>query len=624
MLSFFRRYRLWFPLCAIVLIVLSGRQLYFSVLPADGWLERGWYALRDGEYTEAERCFVWARRKAPNSEMAPLALAALYETELHGPPPATRLGPAGHLPIIGPRLRALNRELSERRAAYAVKLSRDAQEYAFRRYGDARMSRLFEEWKSYPRETEEMATAAWDAQQGNYTMALDRFTRLEDERPQAFNHIIRSFPPLLTLYQHVYWRLGLVRDVARLETLKRTLPRVQWPPSAAALAHNARMSILKVDPPARVWAVAGDRLWDDAWVTPRYDEKVFWLNTASLRGTDPQDVPSQAPARYLLLPAPRGGVSLLALPTTNHRLDDYFGWWRWDGLDWRAQRGGDVAALREILEHRLGGRENARILDFTRASSAWLGNVQYISLTGWLGSGPASLLLRRDAGLTQVPGQAPQQIIAHDGALWTHEDMGFDRMRPNGDVTEYRERTVVRLGKLFEPGRRLARLPIRLDPTWQLARDGAGRLWLVSWDGRAPAARAVWEHGTFRAATAAERAAADGGIVDAADRLWLAAELPRGFRRDAWRTPPGLPAVKTPATYAVDRRGQVWMISGGIAARWETNRWVSIINRLPGIHPTFDGLAAAGNGVLILESGMSPGALDTESLRFNERVCYLE
>ncbi|HEY3417456.1 MAG TPA: hypothetical protein VGM23_11285, partial [Armatimonadota bacterium] len=304
---------------ALVLIVLSGRQLYFSFLPADGWLNRGWYALRDGEYTEAERCIIWARRKAPNAEVPSLALAALYEKELHGPPHAMRLGPAGHLPIIGPRLRALNHELYARRAAHAVEMSRDAQEYAFRRYGDARMPRLFEVWKSYPRETEEAATAAWDAQQGNYSMALERFSRLEMDAPQAFRQITQGFPPLLTLYQQVCWRLGLVQDVARLTTLQDALLRFSWPTTAASFPYNARLSTLKVNPPARVWAIMGNRLRDNAWVTPEYDEKVFWLDTTALKGTR-QDIALQSPAHYLLLPAPRG-VSLLAFPTSSKDLD---------------------------------------------------------------------------------------------------------------------------------------------------------------------------------------------------------------------------------------------------------------------------------------------------------------
>ncbi len=149
-----------------------------------------------------------------------------------------------------------------------------------------------------------------------------------------------------------------------------------------------------------------------------------------------------------------------------------------------------------------------------------------------------------------------------------------------------------------------------LDEAWQLAQQGAGRLWLVSWDGRRLALHATWTGATFRSPSSAEQQGAAQGFLDTSGHAWFTADLPRGFYRDAWRQVPGLPPCASPASYAVDGKGRIWVICRGIIARWD-GHWASVANHLPGLAVSATSILAAGNGVLIT---LIPG----------ERVCYME
>lgn len=567
-----RRYRWWALLVTVAVIFLLGRECYLILLPADAWLDRGWYAMRDKQYPAAEYAFRRARRKAPHDDVPRIALGALYATDAY---PASPFGRLMRINLLSSLLRPIEYQYERRWLQHKWQCYTAANRWLHDHYGDLPVGHLWRDgWKSDPRGMRMALQAAREASVGRFDAAWKQFHILREAHAASLDR----FPFWVQLLSaEVAWRTGHRAEVwATLREAPGHVLSNEWGQRYDWLERNTRLPDPHTPPTVQTWTLRDRRLLDGLSALPR--------------GTD----------ETLVLPAP-GGAYLLTLPFLGGGSGDDVRWWQWDGRSWTARAVGDRAVIEQTLCP-AGPSSGAKELFAPQAWTAWSGTTEYLAIFGTLEGTFRRLLFRLDGTVRQMGGHSPREILLHDGDLWVHEDLGFERVTPDGQVTEFRGRAVTDLGNTAELfGSPQARPAARtfLANDWQLADDARGHLWLVAWNRRNVVLRARWDGVAFVPSTAAEQAGATQAILDATGRVWMNADLPRGFRRDAWRTVvhPGAP-LPNEAGYAVDRSGRVWVAGGGIAARWEAGRWVGIAAALPDFPDTVT-IVAAGDGVLI-------------------------
>jgi hypothetical protein len=584
-----RQYRWWIAVAAVALLIGVARWAYFAWLPMDGWLTRGWYAMHEGHYPMAEACFTRAARKNPRSLLPRLAQVALYRKEIREPEKYAPFGPLVKVPIAQRYLR----ETASTRAEQGEKRAREqlAQEQAWfaAQFGAVSMEEIFDTaWLVYPRETAELTAAMAAACAGDARTAYARFAMLEAGDAKTFAYLTGLDGRTLHYYADTAWRLGRRADAQRIlalpaATLQPWQVKATWRWQALSLMTADNYHISGPDPRPRA----------QSWVV-------------SLTEMRPGICPI-APAESLrVVVAPgRGGAHLFVMP--QYGGPALPGWWRWDGRAWRAQLEDDRKALFATEMSSVHGMSSiwkvSRTPDARVASSTWSATNEYLSVP----VGPAAReLVEVGAGIHLLKGHAPREIALVNGELWVHDGEGFTRLCADGTSEVYRGRAVTRIGTFLGGQEALPPARCAVSNDWLLARDGASRLWLVSWNPRIGGVtlRARWDGAAFRPATPPEQQAVRGGVLDSAGRIWFAADLPQGFQRDAWRVVPGRARHIEIATYAVDAGGRVWVVCDAIAARWVGTRWHSIANRLPGPGVPFTNIVASGNGVVITMPGM--------------------
>ena len=238
--------------------------------------------------------------------------------------------------------------------------------------------------------------------------------------------------------------------------------------------------------------------------------------------------------------------------------------------------------------------------------SAWSTTHTFLSVAERLENLRSDLIAINDK-VVPLRGFVARELALINDELWVHDAYdGFTRLCKDGTRELYRDREVTRVGTFLGGREALPPAKFAVNNGWKMARDGAGHLWLITWDaaGGGVTLRARWDGAAFRPPSALEAAAARGGLLESAGRLWFAADLPNGFQRDAWRAPAGLPKLKDSAVYAVDQRGTPWVVCGAVAARWDGARWQSVANRLPGPAVPFTNIIADQHGVFITLPGM--------------------
>lgn len=584
----FIRRRPWAAaLCSLVLLYLLVRGLYLLLSPADAWLDQGWLALRTGRYPEAEQYFLRAQRKAPRDMLPQLALLTLYEHEQRADPkPVGHFDQWGAVPGLGHYLQAAESYWAQAR----VRRCRRAAP-ALYRWGDEQFSErgvperlFFDYWMICPREVRDVVAILRAVEQGQPERAWAIYARLQRRNPQACRFIM-NVPGCDRYVMQAAWHTRHVPELERLVYPYLTTSAGEKYQQLCDLSYNMRLGVAR-QVTARVWSVRDGVI--------REDQR-----------------PAEESSDYRLLLAPaRQGAQLFAspsylLPAPQRRRQ---GWWQWNEAGWQEAPLDAQHLLGDFFQAPLPSGQQL----WPTLCAAWSADAPdatYLVLRKTDTIGRMSLLLRQDArGSQLIGGHSSCELQWLNGDLWLHEERGFSRNTPEQTCTLYDGNTVNRMGSFFVTAKTLPPLAMTLSGAWQLAKDGKGQLWLVSWDGRQPQLRAAWTGSTFRPPSAVEAQAATQGFLDAGGRLWYTAELPRGFQRDAWRRVPGLPAQTDEAQYAVDARRRVWMISGRILARWD-GQWASVADNIPGLPIETTSIVATGNGVLVT---------------FGNRVCYME
>ncbi len=560
-----RRYRWWVLLAGAVMFVVLVRVVYFALLPAEGWLTRGWYAMRDRRYDIALTCFRNAQRNDPQSDLPRLALNSV--ARIHTVHPLSRFAPFAAIPFLGDRLVAWDALMRERRFA-RITANPVWMEATYGPFGASNVPPVIFAgyWGVSSRATTLLFTAMRATAQGQFARAWHAFRQLERDSPSAFTYFRQSSGYVYRYYAYAAVYSGHPRDAERI-LLTLHLP---GQPCDLALLHNLRMGFTD-GPPAEAWEFIGSLQRSDfAWSI------------------------SRSP---LMLAPGRDGAHLL--PATLADTGQH--WWQWDG-HWRERAKQDRRQLagmaRTLFSRSLRDETSQHETKLATLDCAWTTNAEFLIFNRFYDRQTYHGLWRIDHGVTPLSGYDAEQVLGAGSDLWVRGMLDVTRIAANDEVSEYRGRRGQAIGEIFTRPRPLPRPGVALDPHWTLARDGAERLWLVRWDGHELALRATWEQETFRAPTPSETARARGGFVDSAGRLWRPDELPAGFRRDGWRHARGLPAFTGPAVYAVDGRRRVWVVRGGVAACWD-GRWRSVAHRLPSLQPQFVTVVAAGDGVLI-------------------------
>lgn len=593
-----RRHRKWLVLAVVVLLYLLGRLLYDALLPAHTWLDRAWFAMHTGHYAEAERCIRHAKARDPHSDLPDIAAyACAWHNDKNDPSPISRFGVFVKLPLIGEWLQGLDQEQVKSRRDTDPSLHSFHKRYA---YWSVPCDLFWKYWTIYPNEVKTALLIMHAVEQQHYGWAWQQLAQLQQQHPQAYAAFFGSSPlncssPLLyRYYEQAAWHTGHLNELTNAayrmqvaaidfgeyanEPKLETLYTVTNRDVEHALLHNAALGIL---PGASV------KTWSSRHgvLTSVFSDNIRFDG----------DAPVLAPGR-------RFPSVLISLPSAQAPSQQAPLWWQWTGDDWQAAPPVYQRAYADFLD---------TAMLHVPQTEVWYAHslqAEYLSLRSSNNDATRGRILVIGKDVSTISGHSPYEIAWCNGDLWIHEAMGFTRLGADGIGTEYRGHEVMREGHFFSEPETLPPSPLALDNNWRLATDGAGRLWLVSWDGISLQLRAVWTGSAFRPATAEEQQQAAQGFVDAAGRLWLTADLPKGFCRDAWRTVPRLPKMTDAAHYAVDGKGRVWVICGGVVARWD-GAWHSAANRLPGFVVQCKGIVAAGNGVLVV---------------YNERVAYLE
>ncbi len=586
-------YRWWITLYAVLIGALLARQGYLAILPARAWVDRGWQAMASRhDYTAAEDNFTRARRKDPTGDLPRIALWSLYSLETTQPH-CPRFAAWEGVPLLGEYLAARDAAYRRGRVALAKQWLAGAEaERLHRRYGHCAVDAIFANcWRRDSHACEETFLAITDSVDGNYPQTWTRLSRLEHDVPTTYDAIMQAAPTLVFRHAQAAWRTGHLNKAQALFGIASsgvTLVSHQQLLLLAACCHNLMLNSLQPAVPARTWALSGGVLTE----------------VPSLELVDH--------ATFVAAPA-REGAHLLLFSERQAFLH----WWQWEGTDWRKRAASDesllTAQLQQLTQH-ASGYANWPL----RAFSAWSDRHAYLGMNGTLRKinnrrqmveKGINLLLRLDGAAESMDAPASDlACIAPD--LWVRQDDAFMRLQPDQPAVQYLGKSVTRLQEIFGRPEKLPPSALWLNPDWRYAHDGAGRLWLVSWEGHRLLLRAAWTGAAFRPPTPEEQAAVAEGFLDATGRLWRTMELPAGFRRDAWRTVTGLPEETEAASYAVDRRGRVWMTTAnGIAACWQGTLWRSVANRLPA-WGALRAPIAVGDGVLVVVNDLG--------------VCYLE
>jgi len=582
--QYLRRHPVWSALFALALCYLLGHALYIAVLPEAAWLDRGWLAMHNGRYPEAEECFLTALAKDPRDPLPHAALVTMYKHESTLTPPIIAHFHLLHkLPLIGGYAQSVDEQWVMKRMRRLPGLASIHALFIKERFSQPSvLETLFDNyWLTYPRQVHAMIAAMRAVDQQQYAQAWAAFTRLQQKSPNENRAFLATAPLLNDYYVQAAWHTGHYREA---EAAIHNLQAVMGDPAADHdLLSNLRLGTTRAVS-ARTWLVREGRLCEGT--CPLAPENTYALAL----------VPGRQKVRLL--------ASRLTRPP-GQAIAQYC--WTWTGQDWK-----DAPAEQDFLNAHFadpldGNTERWPYLD--RAWGTWSPEADYLALRKTNTTGGLSLLFRHDArGVERISGHSPFEILWCNGDLWLHEEMGFTRLAPDGACTEFRGNTATREGGFLADSESLPPLPLELSTDWRLAKDGHEHLWLVNWGTKGLVLRAAWTGATFRKATPAEQQAAAPGILDAGGRLWFPRELPPGFQRDAWRHVRGMPVESDEASYAVDAKQHVWLSCYGVIARWD-GHWVSVADHLPGFNIAALAIVAAGDGVLVV---LGDG-----------RVCYL-
>ena len=580
-----RRLRLWSALAGILALIWLAHRLYEDHLPAAAWLDRGWYAMEQRHYAKAEEYLLRAQSRAPQDDLPKLALMSLYWHEQgDGYSPPNPL--LTRIPFLGYLLAKRDEQWQQKRAYRALDEFMKLRFWAGVRYGGfgsfGELYRMFNDhWKPYGAEIPKFTAAMSAIADGDFATGWDGLSRLEHDHPQAYAAFARYSIYVGRYYAVAAWRTGHSREADHL--LKIAILHTPAGYTTSELLPDQQLLLnFHLTPtyasPARTWSIQKGQL------------KPVGLGQQSVT------------ARLLLTPA-RDGAQLLWVP--DFQLEDHVGWWVFSGQDWHERASAVCQGLYANLHQIEFYERGLANVDVASVSSTWSDAAEYFTIAGLFhekGTTRATYrehLLRIDHGVEQISGQSPKEALYHHGDLWVRGDFSTARITP-AETVRYSGNTVTHMGDMFTKPRD-TRAACWIDNSWKLAHDKAGNFWLVSWDGVNLTPRARWDGAQFRSPTAPEAAQATGAFLDTRQRLWLAGDLPTNFQRDAWRHAPGIPPLTKPACYAVDRRGRVWVVCQGVAARWD-GRWIGVANRLPGLTPIFDTVIAVDNGVLISQS----------------------
>ena len=229
-------------LCAYYLLT----QVYDSLLPVSGWLNREIEAIQDARYADAERAFQHARRLAPRAEIVDVAFHVLYWHLSHDKPMAvTRyyyLGSLAQLVGWTPAKERAWRARNEIRAAdWLQQAAWPARSY--RTLGVA--ATLFDQyWPAHPREVLSIVTAMLAIRDAHYQQAYDLCAQLERQRPEIFQQFYAASPFLFLDYAVAAQHCGYPEEARHLRRSFRTQPPFWYNTYADFQDH----SIIRCDP----------------------------------------------------------------------------------------------------------------------------------------------------------------------------------------------------------------------------------------------------------------------------------------------------------------------------------------------------------------------------------------
>ncbi len=576
--SFIRRRPWAAAVLILVLLYFLTRGCYLLLAPEDAWLDQGWLALRNGRYAEAEQCFLRAQGKGPRDVLPRLALLTMFAHEQAAEPkPVGYFGQWDGLPGLGHSLKSMEAYWGQARVRHARRALPLLDHWGDAQFGERGIAEglFYDYWMVYPREVREVVAIMHEVESGQPARAWADYDRLRRRNPRICHNVIAHQQRCYRYPLQAAWHTHHFAEMESIVLPLFTAPDPKEFQQEFDLLHNARLG-LAPQVTARVWSVRDGALAED--LRPAREHSDYRLLLASAR----QGAQLFASPSY-------------ACPTPQRRRQC---WWQWSEADWHEAAPDAQHLLGDFFQAPLPRGEQV----WPTLCAAWgaeAPDASYLVLRKTDTNGRMSLLLRQDAhGTQRLGGHSPFEIQWLNGDLWLHEERGFSRSAPDLSCTLFEGNTVSREGSFFASAQTLPPLPMTLSGAWQLAKDGAGHLWLVSWEGQQLRLCARWTGTTFRPPSAAEQQAAAPGFLDAGGRIWCTTELPHGFQRDAWRRVPGLPRHSGAAQYAVDGKGRVWMISGRILARWD-GHWASVADAIPGLPVETDTLLAAGNGVLI-------------------------
>jgi len=220
------RYRWYLAIISVLLGYLLYTRLAFLLLSPDALLTRGMAAMQEGQYDDAERCFLRARAKAPQDELLNIALHVFYRHEYHDHPLAVRRFEwlAG-VPVVKDWMRPRELAWRDARENRAGQWLQQAPWPAQSERNADVACRFFDDyWLENPDVVRLVVAGLCAVQRKDYPTAWKCFQRFELQNPRAFDKFTRSAPLLLWNYAQAAGHTGHHADADRLLALYRQQP----------------------------------------------------------------------------------------------------------------------------------------------------------------------------------------------------------------------------------------------------------------------------------------------------------------------------------------------------------------------------------------------------------------
>lgn len=248
-----RRYRWWLVGIGIVLLIGLGRWAYFTWLPMDGWLTRGWYAMHDGRYPIAEVCFKRAAKRNPRSPLPKVALYALFSMQAGEPEKLDPFGPLMKIPIAREYLQEKRVDRITEGWVRAEDQALELHKWITSNFGIVGVGKVFDTaWLVYPRQTTAITDAVAAACAGKPEDAYTRFAALEARDAKSFAYITGLDGHTLYYYADAAWRTGRRAEATRIISSLTSTPPLEHDDSlfTPSTIYNYRISGPDVGPNA--------------------------------------------------------------------------------------------------------------------------------------------------------------------------------------------------------------------------------------------------------------------------------------------------------------------------------------------------------------------------------------